>query len=116
MEPVIYEQDGRIARVTLNRPEAMNSLNPPLIEGLHDAVQRVTEDEEVRVMVLTGDERAFSAGADLKYIRKALDDLDVWYRYLHRLKAVQAEMEAAPVPIVAKVRGYALAGGLELMM
>lgn len=116
MEAVIYRKENHVANVTINRPEAMNAISPDVFNGIKAAVDDIKQDESIKVMVITGDDRAFSAGADLKYIRNALDDLKTWYEYLHGINESHFALEEAPVPVIAKVRGYALAGGLELML
>ena len=65
-EDVQYEVRDRIATITLNRPERLNSFSPPLLRSWADAINRASEDDDVRVVVLTGAGRAFCAGADVK--------------------------------------------------
>jgi enoyl-CoA hydratase len=67
MPVVIYEKDGRIARITLNRPEVMNAINDELPVQLADAVAHADEDPDIHVMVLAGNGSGFCAGYDLAY-------------------------------------------------
>lgn len=67
MSKVLYERDGRIARITLNRPEVMNAIDDELPVELEAAVQRADHDPEVHVMVLSGAGKAFCAGYDLTF-------------------------------------------------
>jgi enoyl-CoA hydratase len=113
--PVLYEVDGPVARLTINRPEARNALSPDVMEGLLAAFDRAAADAEVRVLVLTGaGDKAFCAGGDLggrgflqrgfaerHYDRRSFADL---FRRLNRLGK----------PVIARVRGHCLAGGFGL--
>lgn len=118
-ETIIYAVDERIARITLNRPEARNSLSDQMIDELLDAFDRAKGDPDVRVIVLTGaGDRAFCAGADLGGLGKAQAD----GRPLADASAIR---ESAPFrlftafprlgkPIIARLAGHAVAGGLGL--
>lgn len=104
--------DGAVATVQLNRPEALNSLNLKLMDELIDALQRLQGDDDVRCVVLTGNERAFAAGADIKEMADATsvdmlmrDQFAKWDR-IRRFKK----------PLIAAVSGFALGGGNELAM
>ncbi|MCS7296785.1 MAG: enoyl-CoA hydratase-related protein [Bacteroidia bacterium] len=101
-----------VALLRLNRPESLNALNRALVAELTDTLVRLDNDPEVRVMVLTGDERAFAAGADIKEMAEdsavdmlLLDQFQRWDQ-IKRLKK----------PLIAAVSGYALGGGCELAM
>ena len=76
-QTVTIEQDGAVALVSLNRPEALNSFNATLRRELRAAVEQVNADENVRVVVLTGSGRAFSAGADLHEVPESGSDFSV---------------------------------------
>jgi enoyl-CoA hydratase len=107
------DRDGAVAIVTLDRPEAMNALNVETLSALRDELRGLAED--VRVVVLTGaGERAFAAGADIKYMR----DLDVaaakeWGALGHETTGL---LEAMPQPTIAAINGFALGGGCELAL
>ena len=68
-ENLIYEKQGHVALITLNRPKALNALNDVLLTELADAVEMVAADEDVRVAVITGAGKAFAAGADIDYMK-----------------------------------------------
>ncbi|MEO0576006.1 MAG: enoyl-CoA hydratase/isomerase family protein [Pseudomonadota bacterium] len=108
--------DG-VATITLNRPDALNALTPQMLEALADAMQAVATDTAVRVVVLTGAGRAFSAGVDLKALGgrpivngKVGDILDVPAR------RALAAMTTMPKPVIAKVNGHCFTGALELVL
>ncbi len=71
MAKVLYEKDGRIARITLNRPEVMNAIDDDLPTELEECVERANADDGVHVIVLSGAGRAFCAGYDLAYYAQA---------------------------------------------
>jgi len=110
-----YDVESGIARITLNRPEKRNALNAELIAALKDAVAKSRADQDVRVVLLTGAGSDFCSGADLTGLDRAaeagvLDHLDT---ARHMADAFLA-MRHHPRPIVAAVRGRALAGGCGL--
>src|SRR5256714_346486 len=112
---VLYTVEGAVALVTLNRPEKRNALNDSLIAGLKDALSMADETENVRVVCVTGAGADFCSGADLAALQKIsqnsvtenLDDA-------RTLADLFALMRRVRVPVVAAVRGRALAGGCGL--
>jgi len=109
-------QADRVATITLNRPDALNALNLALLGELRHATAAVAGDEAVKALVVRGAGRGFCAGADLLYFDQAFDDFGLLPPYVHELNEALFGLEALPVPVIALVHGYALAGGLELMM
>ncbi|MCW2848452.1 MAG: caiD 3 [Marmoricola sp.] len=106
-DEVLTEQRDRTLLITLNRPEAMNAINAALVEGLLAAVDRLDEDPDLTVGVLTGaGTRAFSAGMDLKAFSRG-EDMRGIYTFIRR---------GATKPIIGAIEGLALAGGLEMAL
>ena len=117
-EFIRYEQRDHVATVTLNRPEVLNAIHPPMAEELADAWERIRDDDSVWVGVLTGSgTRAFCAGADLKWRAEAGEDA----RSHNRAEASGAARgfqrgRDCYKPLLAVVNGYAVGGGLELVL
>ncbi len=109
---VVARADG-VARVTLDRPP-LNVLTPDLIGALGAAMRGVAADAGVRVVVLAGEGRAFSAGVDVRAMR----DLDPAgaRALIERLRSAIAAVESLPVPTIARLHGHALGGALELAL
>lgn len=113
---VLYALDGPVARVTINRPERRNAMNAGVMQGLRDALARARDDGTARVVVLTGaGDRAFCAGADLGGIA---DNAGAAAAHDGRglLAAVFRDLWSLGKPTIARVRGYALAGGFGLAL
>ncbi len=111
-ENIWVEREGAIAMVTLNRPKQLNALASFLVKELSTAMEALDQDPEIRVIILTGGEKVFAAGADIKEMADAgpFDD-----RLQERL-VFRDRINKISKPIVAAVSGYALGGGCELAM
>ncbi len=124
--PVLYEQDGSIVTVTMNRPEVMNNFGGGLFPALGEAATRFAEDDSARVMILTGKGRAFCAGADLKAIEARIRESgnsqpqtpvnpDARRRNFFTNPKFTRRTNIYK-PMMAAVNGYCFAGGLEVML
>lgn len=113
--PILYTIDGAIAVITLNRPEKRNALDDELIAGLNAALRRADADEAVRAVIITGAGKDFCAGADLRQLeriaeRSVLENL----RDAETLMELFLNIRRVRIPVIAAVRGRALAGGCGL--
>ncbi len=119
MESVLYETRGRIAWVTLNRPEAKNAIDEQMDSDLWRAFERFRDDERLDVAIVTGAGDAFCAGADLKTLIPArLDPSAWWVRQNARtgLGGITRGLHEIQKPLIAAVNGWALAAGFELAL
>lgn len=113
--PLLVEVRDGVARLTLDRPDKRNALNGALVEALGEALERTRENPEVRVLLLTGAGRDFCAGADLAELERAAEaGVEASLADARRMGEVFLAMRRHPRPIVAAVRGRALAGGCGL--
>src|SRR5271155_405635 len=110
-QAILYELRDGVAQITLNRPDAANSLNHQLSSELLDALIRSEENPEVRALVLTGTGRFFCAGADLKSFYTQVGGLKDRISHLH---VALSRIVRAPFPVVAAVNGTAAGGGMGL--
>jgi enoyl-CoA hydratase len=123
---VLYERDGRIGRITLNRPEVMNAINNEMPEALKDAVEQANADQAVHVIVLSGAGRAFCAGYDLTFYAEASGNNDITQKmpwdpmkdYAFMMKNTECFMSLwrSFKPVICKVHGYAVAGGSDIAL
>lgn len=112
-ETIMVEVEDEVALIRLNRPEALNALNSTLLTELGEALTEADRNDKIRCIVLTGSEKAFAAGADIKEMAEK-SYVDV---YTEDLFGASIEpMMRLRKPIIAAVSGYALGGGCELAM
>lgn len=109
---VLKQIDGSVAVLRLNRPDVLNALNIPLMDLLINSLEAIDIDPAVRCVVLTGNERAFAAGADIK----EMADASVVDMYERNNLARWERMKKIRKPIIAAVNGFCLGGGCELAM
>jgi len=111
-ENIVVETRERVGVIRLNRPTRMNALNDALAVELKDALERFDADDAISAIVITGNEKAFAAGADIK----EMSELSFGDVFAQDFFAPWAKLAAVRTPLIAAVAGYALGGGCELAM
>jgi len=111
-EMILTETHGRVGLITLNRPQAMNALNNQLMRELMDALEAFDKNDDVDVMVITGNEKAFAAGADIK----EMADQSIQQMMDRDHVAVFGRIHTIRKPVIAAVSGWALGGGCEIAL
>lgn len=108
-------KDG-VATLTVNRPDAMNALNENVVAQLHAALKKAASDARVKGIVIAGSGKAFIAGADIRFFVKNIEsgDLDRIVAFTKAGHALLHDIETCPKPVIARLHGLALGGGLEL--
>jgi enoyl-CoA hydratase len=112
---IIFQIEKQIATITFNRPEVLNALNEASLIEFSHAVDRVAEDEDIRVLLLTGaGDKAFVAGADIKeFLKFNALKAKIFSEMGHRLIN---KLQELPIPVIAAVNGFALGGGCEVVI
>ncbi|QIT56498.1 crotonase/enoyl-CoA hydratase family protein [Aquisalimonas sp. 2447] len=126
MPRVLYEKDGRIARITLNRPDVLNAIDDELPRELADAVARANGDRDVHVIMLAGAGRAFCAGYDLAYYAEANGTGNItqdmpWdpmqdYQFMKGNTELFMSLWRSYRPVICKIHGFAVAGGSDIAL
>lgn len=111
---VYTRRNGAVAHLVLNRADKLNALDPESVDLLAESVAAIAADTAIRAVVVRGEGRAFSAGADLEAMTPLLTDPVRFTAFLDRWHAAYDALAACPVPTIAAVHGHALAGGFEL--
>ncbi|MGI8648979.1 MAG: enoyl-CoA hydratase-related protein [Rubrobacter sp.] len=109
---VLVEREGAVAVLTLNRPKALNALSSTLMNELADTLEALDRDGEIRCVVLTGSERSFAAGGDIKQ----MSDSSVGDMVERESPSSWRRIASIRKPVIAAVSGYALGGGCELAL
>jgi 2-(1,2-epoxy-1,2-dihydrophenyl)acetyl-CoA isomerase len=117
-EHLLVQQDGGVLTVTMNRPEVLNAVSEPMLDGLGEIMEEAAQDASVRCVVLTGAGRAFGAGADLRGFAaghasgapiKVSEHLQKYHRVVHAMRSM-------PKPVIAAVRGVAAGASCNLAL
>ena len=110
------DKDNGIATITLNRPEKLNAMNVELIDELADAARELGQDNEVRVVVITGAGRGFCSGGDLSSSIYTMTDSAEVYRFMDGLAQMAINIRTMPKPVITSINGVAAGGGCNLAL
>jgi len=115
---IVFQKDNGVAKIILNRPRVLNALDAAMIEELGDSIKKVSNDPEIRVLILTGSGRAFCFGADISVFRKAQnhEGTSSVEKLLEKAQEVILLLAEMPKPTIAALNGFASGLGLDLAM
>ena len=113
-QTILYSKKGHVALIKLNRPQVLNAMNRQLWLDFQSALEEVQNDAEIQVLVITGEGRAFSTGADLKDSKDR--SLEEYRLYLEALQETSRKIIRFEKPTIAAINGYALGSGYELAL
>ncbi len=114
-DTLLYEKENGIGMIDFNRPQNMNAMNNKLIQELDQILGEVASDDDIAVVIITGSERVFSAGADIKEVSNLVSPFDA-HQLVTRIQTLFDKIENLPKPVIAAVSGLAVGGGCELSL
>ena len=113
-ETILYEKHNRIAIAKFNRPDVLNAINSQVIEDLNGVINEVEKDKELAALILTGEGKAFVAGADIAYM-SSLTVLEA-REFTDNGQNIVKRLSSLDIPVIAAINGFALGGGMEIAM
>ncbi len=115
LETILYEKKESIGTVTLNRPKSMNAISSQLVSELSMVFEAISDDSDISAVIITGTEKVFAAGADIKEVSKLNTPFDA-HSFVDKVQTLFNKIENLPIPVIAAVGGLALGGGCELCL
>lgn len=110
METITYDKQGYVATIHFNRPEKMNAITPDMMVQLYECVEEINANMDIRAVVVTGGDKVFCAGSDIK----KLVTYDTPWDFHNRQKDYPTSIRLIRKPTIAMINGYCLGGGLEM--
>lgn len=110
------EGHGPICHVILDRPERLNAISGVLLDDLHDALRLAQSSDDVKVIVLSGNGRAFCAGDDLKEFGEQTKSPDSIVQHIDRIQQITRDLMFGPKPVIGAIHGFAVGGGFEWLL
>lgn len=114
-EAVLFSVKDGIAVITLNRPQSLNSLNEALVDGVHQALDKIESDSTIKSVVLTGSGKAFCAGGDLPFLESLKEEKNK-IAFISKVGRIAKRLTSLPKPVIAMVNGVAAGAGVNLML
>lgn len=114
-ESLLYQREGATVVIQLYRPQKKNALNGELRREMESALREIGDNSSLRVVIITGGEEIFCAGADIAEIEEATT-AELVYKHARQFQLLFDQIESLPQPVIAAVSGYALGGGCELAL
>jgi enoyl-CoA hydratase len=114
-DPILEEVEDRVAYVTLNRAHALNAMSYEMMQRLEETILKLSNEKNLSAIVIKAAGRAFCTGADLKFLLSIIDRIEEIEKYIGQIGKALNSIENCPIPVVAVVQDYALAGGFELL-
>lgn len=114
---ILFKKEGTIAILKLNRPNVLNAMNEQLWRELEKVILSVRDDQEIKVLIITGEGKAFSVGADIKEMQDFYSEKSDYFEArlnIQRMQKITKDLIDLPKPVIAAVNGYALGAGAEL--
>jgi len=112
---ILYTREDAIALIRLNRPRKLNAIDPRMVRELGETIAAIRADPAIRAVIITGEGRAFSAGADIAAMA-AMPDPPAFYRFIEAIQTTFSAIEELDRPVIAAINGIALGGGCELAL
>ena len=114
-ENIIYSKEDNIGIIKLNRPKSLNALNKKLMSEIEDTIDKISIDDTLKAVMITGDEKSFAAGADIDEV-KEIKEAATAFNFAKGVGRVYNKIENLEKPVIAVISGFALGGGCELIL